>query len=50
MTNYAVSNYARTMLTVVRYYFYYYYYNFIDTTNCEKQQQNQRPICTVRLQ
>jgi len=29
---------------------YYYYYNFIDTTNCEKQQQNQRPTCTGRLQ
>jgi len=28
----------------------YYLYNFIDTTNCEKQQHNQRPIFTVRLQ
>jgi len=31
------------------YYYYYHYYKFIDNTNCEKQQQNQRPIaCTVR--
>jgi len=34
----------RTFLILSYYYYYYYYYNFIDTTNCEKQQQNQRPI------
>jgi len=41
---FAVAAAEPACILLAKYYYYYYYVkNFIDNTNCEKQQQNQRP-------